>query len=318
MSHADAPQQASHSIAAVERETGLAKDTLRVWERRYGFPQPERDSSGERLYPLDQVNKLRAIKRLRDRGHRPAKIIHHTLEELQALGDELQDNQESPEASCGPRPDLDAFVTLCLRHQTEELRRTLSQALMRMGMQTFITEVLAPLNHRVGEHWARGTFAVFEEHLYTEVVQNLLRNAIATVRHSRAQPHARPRVMLTTMPQEAHCLGLLMAEAFFAMEGAHCVSLGVQTPITEIDRAARLQRADIVALSFSAGMNARQAAEGLRDLAAALPASTEIWIGGRCPALKRDHGARVRVVELATLGEELGHWRMRSAAAQEQ
>ena len=27
------------SIAAVERETGLGKDTLRAWERRYGFPE---------------------------------------------------------------------------------------------------------------------------------------------------------------------------------------------------------------------------------------------------------------------------------------
>jgi DNA-binding transcriptional regulator YiaG len=38
-------------IAAVERDTGLSKDTLRVWERRYGFPQPARDGAGERLYP---------------------------------------------------------------------------------------------------------------------------------------------------------------------------------------------------------------------------------------------------------------------------
>ena len=42
-------------IAAVERDTGLAKDTLRVWERRYGFPQPGRDANGERTYPLEQV-----------------------------------------------------------------------------------------------------------------------------------------------------------------------------------------------------------------------------------------------------------------------
>jgi DNA-binding transcriptional MerR regulator len=39
------------SIAAVERDTGIGKDTLRVWERRYGFPQPGRDSFGERSYP---------------------------------------------------------------------------------------------------------------------------------------------------------------------------------------------------------------------------------------------------------------------------
>ena len=37
------------NIAAVERDTGIGKDTLRVWERRYGFPQPQRDANGERL-----------------------------------------------------------------------------------------------------------------------------------------------------------------------------------------------------------------------------------------------------------------------------
>ena len=49
------------SIAAVERETGLSKDTLRVWERRYGFPTPGRDPFGERIYPIDQVERLRVV-----------------------------------------------------------------------------------------------------------------------------------------------------------------------------------------------------------------------------------------------------------------
>ena len=56
------------SIAGVERDTGLAKDTLRVWERRYGFPQPGRDAFGERAYGLQDVEKLRVIKRLLDQG----------------------------------------------------------------------------------------------------------------------------------------------------------------------------------------------------------------------------------------------------------
>ena len=47
------------NIAAVERETGLSKDVLRMWERRYGFPVPERDANGERLYPAAQVERLR-------------------------------------------------------------------------------------------------------------------------------------------------------------------------------------------------------------------------------------------------------------------
>ena len=63
--------EAGLPIAAVERETGLAKDTLRVWEKRYGFPQPLRDASGNRLYPAEQVQRLLLVRRLLDAGLRP-------------------------------------------------------------------------------------------------------------------------------------------------------------------------------------------------------------------------------------------------------
>ena len=52
----------SFTIANVEKETGLSKDTLRMWERRYGFPQPGRDAQGDRVYPRDQVDKLRTVR----------------------------------------------------------------------------------------------------------------------------------------------------------------------------------------------------------------------------------------------------------------
>ena len=58
------------SISDVDRDTGLAKETLRVWERRYAFPQPQRDAYGERSYPFDQVQKLRMVKHLLDMGYR--------------------------------------------------------------------------------------------------------------------------------------------------------------------------------------------------------------------------------------------------------
>ena len=54
------------SIADIERETGLGKDTLRVWERRYGFPQPLRDARGDRLYDPPQLERLMLLKRLLD------------------------------------------------------------------------------------------------------------------------------------------------------------------------------------------------------------------------------------------------------------
>ena len=44
-------------------------------EKRYGFPNPERDANGERCYPFDQVERLRLMKRLIDQGHRPGNLM---------------------------------------------------------------------------------------------------------------------------------------------------------------------------------------------------------------------------------------------------
>jgi DNA-binding transcriptional MerR regulator/methylmalonyl-CoA mutase cobalamin-binding subunit len=293
------------SISAVERDTGLSKDTLRVWERRYGFPNPGRDPLGERVYSPDQVDRLRLIRRLMDAGRRPGKIVGLPLEALR----ELAEQGPAPATAAAGREhaELARFMELTKAHQVEDLRRALSEAALRMGLDRFVAELVAPLNRLVGEAWASGDFQVFEEHLYTEAMQGVLRTAIGNIPSSAT---SRPRVLLTTFPAEPHGLGLLMAEAVLALEGCRCSSLGVQTPIRDIALAAAAQRADVVALSFSAGSNTRGAIEGLTELRGRLPAAIELWAGGRCAALRRRPPAGVRVVgDLAAIGAEVARWR---------
>jgi MerR family transcriptional regulator, light-induced transcriptional regulator len=213
------------TIAAVERDTGLSKDTLRVWERRYGFPQPQRDACGERVYPLEQLDKLRLVKRLMDQGFRPGKIIGQSSADLQRLAEGMTAEPRTAEMR-ESTDELGRYLDCVTEHRLDDLRRQLSQALLHVGLARFITEVLAPLTTLVGESWSRGQLQVFEEHLYTEAAQSLLRGAIATIPASAVQP----RVLLTTFPQESHGLGVLMAEAMFALEGSRCVPLGTQTP----------------------------------------------------------------------------------------
>ncbi|MEZ5603404.1 MAG: MerR family transcriptional regulator [Burkholderiaceae bacterium] len=295
------------SISAVERDTGLSKDTLRVWERRYGFPSPGRDPLGERVYPPDQVDRLRLIRRLMDAGRRPGKIVGLPLEALRALAEQGPAPASAAAAAGREHAELARFMELTKAHQVEDLRGALSEAALRMGLDRFVAELVAPLNRLVGEAWASGDFQVFEEHLYTEAMQGVLRTAIGNIPSSSA---SRPRVLLTTFPAEPHGLGLLMAEAVLALEGCRCSSLGVQTPIRDIALAADAQRVDVVALSFSAGSNARSAIEGLAELRGRLPAAIELWAGGGCVALRRRPPAGVRVVgDLAAIGAEVARWR---------
>ena len=260
-------------ISATERETGLGKDTLRVWERRYGFPQPERDANGERLYPAEQVDRLRLIKRLMDQGHRPGRLMAAGEADLQAL--------YAPAAAPVPSiPGDDApvrqLLALVKTHDVPQLRAALNQAMLRQGLQDFVLHSLSALNHAVGEAWMSGEFEIFEEHLYTEQVQALLRQAIASLPTRSGSP----RILLTTLPEEQHGLGLLMAEALLALDGASCVSLGTQTPLFDIAMAARSQQAEVVALSFSVAYPARQIAPQLAQLRGMLPEETALWAGG--------------------------------------
>ena len=63
-------------IGAVEKETRVSKELLRMWERRYGFPLPDRDESGDRVYSRETVEKLKLIRLLIDRGYRPGRLMN--------------------------------------------------------------------------------------------------------------------------------------------------------------------------------------------------------------------------------------------------
>jgi DICT domain-containing protein len=56
------------TIREVARQTGVPVGTLRMWESRYGFPDPERLPSGHRRYSGDDVQQVRQVSRDREGG----------------------------------------------------------------------------------------------------------------------------------------------------------------------------------------------------------------------------------------------------------
>ena len=305
------------SIGAVERDTGLSKDTLRVWERRYGFPAPGRDGLDDRAYTVDQVEKLRLIKRLLDAGHRPGRIVPLPYAELLNLnvGSNLAAAHAHAQAheSAPGLADLQGYIALIRRHDARGLRLSLTRALSRTGVASFVTQVVGPLNGAVGDAWIRGQMEIFEEHLYTEAVQVVLRQAIAGI--PEAAPESAPRVLLSTFPGEPHGLGLLMAEAMFALEGCACMSLGVQTPLWDTVLAAQAHRSEILALSFTGCMNPNQVFDGLVELRRKLPAHVRIWAGGSAPVLFRRRVEGVDpLASLDEVAEGVRRWRQTSNA----
>lgn len=311
------PKDVLWSIADVERDTGLGKDTLRVWERRYGFPTPTRDAFGERQYDHAQLLRLRLIKRLMDAGHRPGKVVGLPLEALEALCDEAAGRA----AACPVKPTesmaLDPqWIEWLRRNDVDRLRHALQREVMRQGLGAAVERLVAPLCVAVGDAWLRGDVSVFQEHLFSETVRTVLRDAIAAVEASGQELMRRPKVLLTTTPSESHTLGLLMAESFFALEACQRVSLGASTPVPDIVSASRQLGVDVVALSFSAHASRREVLDSLRQLADQLPEGVEVWVGGAAAVLYRKvMPPPVRVLGRASdVTAQVAAWRTRHSA----
>ena len=194
----------------------------------------------------------------------------------------------------------------------EALRHWLTQGLARTGLAAFVVDGVAPLTAAVGEAWVEGRIAVYEEHLYSEAVQSVLR--IALVPFQAGLELRGPRLLLTTVPGEAHGLGLLMAEALMTLEACRCLSLGAQTPLADIVAAAQAHRIDVVALSFSASLPAAQALAALAELRARLPANVQIWAGGASPVLRGLPIAGIRAMsQLVEITKAIADWRSHSS-----
>lgn len=285
------PHSTALPIASVERETGLSEDTLRAWERRYGFPTPSRNAAGERMYPPEQVRRLVRIKRLMDRGHSPEALL--TMDERALLA-------------------LDEWMRLVETRDHPSMQRLFHRELAKLGMLSFVQNTLVPLTRLVSEAWARNQMDVLDEHLLWENIEQYFRKTIADL---APLEDSHPRCLLTTLPGEAHMLGLLMVEALLMLEDAHPVPLGPQTPIAGIVRAVETERIDVVCLSFSIVYPPAQAVQGLTELRRALPAHVQIWAGGQGVKGLRKPIAGVQVIpEFDDLFIWLAGWR--SAQAQ--
>lgn len=271
------------SIGALSRATRIPVETLRTWERRYGTPVPHRKPSGHRVYPAHVVEQLRRVERLLSQGHRPAEILPLSVRELDSL---LELSAAPRSATAEPaRPSSAAAsparVIEALMRATAELDRgavlhELRTAWVRLGPLPCLDLVAGPWMDAVGRAWHEKQLAVRHEHFASACLSDFLRGVREPYDH---QAHG-PRVVAAMLPGDAHEGGLLMAAALLALRGYRVTYLGASTPLEQIVDAAKSVRADVVAVSVSAGPRRAQSAKAIAALRDHLPLRVPLWTGG--------------------------------------
>jgi len=264
------------SIGALSRATGIAVETLRTWESRYGFPRPQRKPSGHRVYALEAVPRLRRIAEALSLGHRAGEVVPASEA---ALGQLLQ---AAPPPAVAAQPearapfDVAGLLGCVERFEGERLQRALVADWARLGPVEFLETRVAPLLQAVGEAWAHGKLEVRHEHFLAKRVSDLL-SALRLPLEERASG---PLVVFATLTGERHGLGLEMAALVLAAAGCRGLYLGTEMPLLQLARLAHDVRARAVAVSVSRSVRNRGATGQLLRLRRALPQGVRLLVGG--------------------------------------
>lgn len=262
-------------MGAVTRRTGIGEHTLRAWEKRFGFPTPLRLESGHRRYTAAQVRQLLLISRALDSGHRAGDVVPLTAAELEVLV-RGAGTVEPTVPPAGSDETLAEVIEACRRFDRETLVAALRRDATVLGMARFLRERVAPLLEEVGSEWSRGGIEIRHEHFFSEVLEDELRLMRAPLQVAAG---GRP-VILTSLPNEIHGLGLQIAALEITIAGRAVRVLGPQLPPEEIVSAAATLNAAAVGISMSLFASADETEKGIGMVREALPRSIEVWVGG--------------------------------------
>lgn len=278
MSPIEKSSEPALSIGALANATGVPVDTLRTWERRYGFPVPvNRTGGSHRRYAAATIGQVRLIVRALELGHRASTVVGLAPDELgRLLGAAALTTSPAPTESGDPR-----VIARWLEHTRnmdgDSLIVDFQRTLANMSALEFLARHLGPYLRAMGEAWAAGELRVSQEHYASERVREFLtaqwRALAGAARGTRAA------VVLATPPGEQHTLGLNMAAWVIALAGVRVVFLGAGTPMAELAFAVEHYGASGVVLSMAAGYAGDLRAQ-LDELAQLLPAGVPVIAGG--------------------------------------
>ena len=276
-------------IGELSRRTGVARELLRAWERRYGLLRPQRTEGGFRLYSHDDVRRVQAM-----REHLANGISAAQAAQLAAGGEDAAPRAAAP---------VDEGGVAALDRALESLDDAAAQAafdelLARHSLDGVLRDFIVPYLREIGARWERGEATVAQEHFASA----LLRGRLLALARGWDQGRG-PRALLACAPGELHELSLVAFGLALRSRGWRITYLGPDTPLESVTETAEALRPRIVVLVAitSPALSER------RDAVAALASRWPLALAGAAAGdeLARASGARLLAADPVTEAEAL-------------
>lgn len=275
------------TVAAVARQIGVAPATLRTWARRYGIGPSLHEAGEHRRYNLEDLAKLKLMRRLITAGMSPADAAERALAHRGVV----------KEVTIFKVLEVREDLILAIVKGSQALDRNFVESILRKyiakyGVIDSWQEIIVPALVIIGDLWAKTGVGIEVEHLLSESITGVMRERSAKL---RTPINSRP-VLLASVGEELHCLALHALHAALAEAKIDCNFMGARTPLEALSNVVARSAPPAVFLWAQLPINGDP--KFFRDIPTIRPAP-RIVLGG--PGWDRDQCADVIFADDLTL-----------------
>jgi DNA-binding transcriptional MerR regulator/methylmalonyl-CoA mutase cobalamin-binding subunit len=249
-----------HRIHRVAKLTGLSKDVIRVWERRYGLVTPSRSSNRYREYSDEDVALLRFVKAQMEQGATIGGLATEGRDGLIArmrLATPFIAEEQKPHEHL-----LDELIGLLAPIEKAGFERKLNGAVAVIPFEEAVQRILLPLQRRIGELWHEGLLGTAIEHYVTKLIQQKL----FSVMNQLPVNEFGPRVLIACPEGETHEIGAQAVAYIAATRGCQVYYLGPNLPTSDLLAFCEKISPDLVLLSLTEAKSEAAMLQQLKEL----------------------------------------------------
>ncbi len=253
-----------YAIGTAARLAGIPPETLRIWERRYQLLAPGRTGGGHRLYSEEDVQLLRAVKRLVDAGMRIGAVAALNHDQIHAEASRLGPAESTVQAQASPL--IEEIIEAARALDERKVGQLLDRPLLLASGEEVVHTLYLRLLQRVGDLWHRGQLSIAVEHF----IEKMVTARILAVLQSTPQPTSGHLALCACPADERHEVGLFSAALTLKAGGFPVTILGADVPAADLKAAVDTSAPALIVLAITNQM-AAPVATSLRDVLEAEP-----------------------------------------------
>ncbi len=246
----------SFNLKVVLQETRIHADTLRAWERRYGFPQPQRSAGGHRLYSQYDIETIKWLLDRQTEGLSISRAVDLWKEHEASNVDPLDSFTPSdpitiqalPAVYIPPNTSLDSmrekWLAACMKFSESGSDQVLNQAFSIFPVEAVCVEILQKGMAEIGSLWYENKVSIQQEHF----ASGLAMRRIDSLLSASPAPSRDQTVLVGCPSNEWHAFTPMLISLLLRRRGLKVIYLGPNVPAEDFKETIKTVHGKMVVL----------------------------------------------------------------------